>query len=182
MIAIYNRSTLSRNDNFPGVLINAAEVNYLLSEYYLKAGNASAAWDAYESGVKESIDYYYLLRSVSNDNTAASVTAPTASEIDSYTSGLAVDWALATTTAARLKLIATQKWIHYSIVQPLEGWAELRRLDAPTLTFWTDDANAQKQPPVRWYYPSSEATYNTTNYETVKSKDNLTTKIFWDIN
>lgn len=42
-IAIYNRSTFSRNDYFPGVLISASEVNFLLSAYYLAAENSGTA-------------------------------------------------------------------------------------------------------------------------------------------
>jgi hypothetical protein len=181
-LSILNRSTFSRNDNFPGVLINASEISFLLSEYYLKTGNTADAQKAYETGITQSIEYYYLLRSVTNDNTAPAVTEPTSASITAYIETPAVNWTGATTTTAKLKLIATQKWIHYSIVQPIEGWSEIRRLDAPTFTFWTDDANAQKQPPVRWYYPSSEATYNTANYQAVKAGDNLSTKIFWDLN
>jgi hypothetical protein len=179
-IAIYNRSTISRNDNFPGILINAAEISFLLAEYYLKAGSTTLAKTAYENGIKLSIEYYYLLRSISNDNTAGTLTPTNTTEINAYLVNVSFDAAI--TTAAKLKLIATQKWIHYSVVQPLEGWAEMRRLDAPTFTFWTDNANAQKQPPVRWFYPSVEATYNTANYNSVKSADNLSTRIFWDIN
>ncbi|HAT92612.1 MAG TPA: SusD/RagB family nutrient-binding outer membrane lipoprotein, partial [Sphingobacterium sp.] len=42
-IAIYNRSTYSRNEYFPGLLITASEVNYLLAEYYNRTGNNAAA-------------------------------------------------------------------------------------------------------------------------------------------
>jgi hypothetical protein len=34
-ISIYNRSTLSRNQFFPGILMNASEVHFLIAEYYL---------------------------------------------------------------------------------------------------------------------------------------------------
>jgi hypothetical protein len=37
-------------------------------------------------------------------------------------------------------------------------------------------------PPSRWIYPNSERVYNTDNYNTVSGEDNLTTKIFWDVN
>jgi hypothetical protein len=181
-IAIYNRSTLSRNDFFPGVLITAAEVSFLAAEYYLKANNLTAAKTAYEAGIKQSIEGYYLYRSLSNDNTAGALTPTNNTEIATYTASAGVNWTLAATNADKLKLIATQKWLHYSVVQPIESWAEVRRLNAPVLTFWQDDASAQKLPPNRWVYPSSEITYNAANYETVKSSDNLTTKIFWDIN
>jgi hypothetical protein len=179
-IAIYNRSTLSRNQFFPGALINAAEVSFLVAEYYLGAGNDAAAKTAYETGIKQSIDYYYKLRTISNDNTVAAPSAPTVGEISNYLASAGVSWSGAATNAAKLTLIATQKWLHYSVVQPNENWAETRRLDAPTFNFLPDNSSIQKTPPMRWLYPSSENTYNTANYNVVKAKDNLTTKIFWD--
>ena len=78
-------------------------------------------------------------------------------------------------------MIATQKWLHYNVVQPYENWAETRRLDLPKFNFQEDNANQQKLPPNRWAYPSSELVYNTENYGAVKAKDNLATKIFWDV-
>lgn len=182
-LAIYNRTTFSRNQYFPGELINAAEVSFLLSEYYLNANNDAAAKTAYETGIKQSIAYYYNLRSISNDNTDSIAGASTAStaEISTYLASPAVSWDAASTTAAKLTLIATQKWLHFSIVQPVENWAETRRLDAPALTFWSDNSSIQKQPPYRWLYPTSENTYNTKNYQAVQANDKLTTKIFWDV-
>ncbi|MGZ8541228.1 MAG: SusD/RagB family nutrient-binding outer membrane lipoprotein [Chitinophagaceae bacterium] len=180
-LSIYNRSTLSRNEFFPGVLINAAEVSFLVAEAYLKAGNDAAAKTAYNNGISQSIKYYYLLRTFSNDNTAGPLTPTDDAEIATYIAKAQVNWDNAATSADKLKLLATQKWIHFSVVQPLENWAEIRRLDAPAFSFEVDNANSQKQPPYRWFYANSEQTYNTSNYETVKAKDNLATKIFWDV-
>lgn len=181
-IAIYNRSTLSRNINFPGVLMNAAEVSYLAAEAYLKAGNNGAAKTAYNDGISKSVKYYYALRDLSKDNASGVLTPTSDAEINTYIGATAINWDNATTPQDRLKLIAAQKWIHYSVVQLPESWAELRRLDAPVFSFQTDDSNLQKVPPVRWFYPGEEQTYNTNNYNTVKAKDNLNTKIFWDAN
>jgi hypothetical protein len=181
-LAIYNRSTLSRNVYFPGVIINAAEVSFLKAEYYLKAANAAQAQAAYETGIKQSVEYYYWLRTLSTDNTAGALTPAGSAEINNYITGAGVNWANATTTADRLKLIATQKWIHFSVVQPYESWAEIRRLDAPAFNFLPDAGNAQTQPPYRWMYPTNESVYNPDNYAAVRSKDKLTTKIFWDLN
>lgn len=180
MISIYNRSTFSRNQYFPGVLMTASEVSFLKAEGLLKAGSDALAKNAYEDGIRKSIAFYYGLRSLSNDNVAGPLTPFTEAEITAYLNSPGVSWSLAASAAEKLKLIATQKWIHFSIVQPLESWAEIRRLDAPVFNFEVDNANAQKQPPYRWIYPSTEQTYNTANYEAVRSKDNLTTKIFWD--
>ncbi len=180
-LSIYNRSTLSRNQYFPGILINASEVNYLLAEYYLNAGNDAAARTAYETGIKQSIEYYYWLRGLSNDNTVASPAIPTVTEINNYLAAPAIAWTGAATKAAKLNLIATQKWIHFNVVQPVENWTEIRRLKLPVLSFWSDNSGIQKLPPSRWLYPTSENTYNTANYANVKANDNLSTKIFWDV-
>jgi hypothetical protein len=180
-IAIYNRSTLSRNEFFPGVLITAAEVNLLIAEYYLKAGNNTAAEAAYYKAIEESIEQYYDIRAISNDDEAGAVTEPTAGEISTYKADPEVSWANAATSDAKLELIAEQKWIHFNVIQPIEGWAELRRLDLPNFTFLEDDANTQSLPPYRWLYAPSENTYNTENYSAVRSEDNLTTRLFWDV-
>jgi hypothetical protein len=180
-MSIYNRSTLSRNQYFPGVLINAAEVYFLKAEYYVKAGNDSEARNAYNKGIDQSVKQYYLFRQVSNDNTAGSVNPANDAEIQAYQNAPLVSWNAATSPEAKMKLIATQKWLHYSVVQPLESWAELRRLDQLDLKFEVDNTNNQKQPPVRWLYANSENVYNTQNYNAVRAKDNLTTKLFWDV-
>jgi tetratricopeptide (TPR) repeat protein len=180
-ISIYNRSTFSRNEFFPGVLISAAEINLLIAEYYLKAGNDGGAKAAYNKAIEESIDQYYDIRAISNDNVAGSVATPGAVEIIGYQTSPSVSWDAATSSAQKVALIATQKWIHYNIVQPLEGWAELRRLDVLDFTFLEDASNTQKLPPYRWLYAPTENTYNAANYAAVKGEDNLSTRIFWDL-
>jgi len=179
-IAIYNRSTLSRNKFFPGVLINAAEVSFLKAEGYLKAGNATAAQTAYETGVRQSAEFYANVRKLSGDNTAGTAAAVTTTELDTYLAKPAISWTAAATTAAKWKLIAYQKWVHFNVVQSLENWAETRRLKLVQLSFKAD-VTAQTTPPTRWFYPSAEPVYNVTNYSAVKAGDNLSTKLFWDV-
>ncbi|MCU0468481.1 MAG: SusD/RagB family nutrient-binding outer membrane lipoprotein [Arcicella sp.] len=176
----YNRSTFSRNQFFPGILINAAEISFFIAEFQLKNGNNTAAKTAYENGIRLSTEAYYKYRTLSNDNTVVAPTVATSTEIQNYLNATNVNWANAKTDAERLNLIATQKWIHYGILQQTENWAEMRRLDLPKLLFQADNSSNQKLPPLRWVYPSSEAVYNTVNYNEIKSKDNLATKIFWD--
>ena len=177
-LSIYNRSTLTRNQYFPGVLINAAEVSFILAEYYNKAGNSALAKSSYETGVRQSIEFYYKMRALSNDNTAIALVATTDAEATAYLAAADISW---DTNTDKISLIATQKWLHFNVVQAYDGWAELRRLDFPKFTFQADNTDPQTQPPVRWFYPSSENVYNTANYSTVKGKDNLNTKIFWDV-
>ena len=179
-IARYNRSTLTQNVYLPGVLINAAEVHFMLAEYYLKSGNDATAKAEYEAGITQSINYYYWLRTLSGSSVSGPLTPLEANEISDYLSAAGVSWTAATTADAKLSRIATQKWINYSVLQPMEAWAEIRRLDMPVLHF-LPDAGSQKLPPTRWLYSTNEITYNTANYEAVQSKNYLNTKIFWDV-
>ncbi len=182
MIARYNWSTLSRNQYFPGVLITAPEISFFAAEAALKGGQSAVAKAAYEDGIKKSIEFYYWLRSISNDNASPALVPTNATEVNNYIGSAGVKWDNAATDADKLKLLATQKWIHYSVVELVESWAEQRRLDAPSFNFEVDNSNTQKLPPYRWFYAGSEQTYNTENYEAVRAKDNLSTKIFWDVN
>lgn len=181
VVSKYNTSTFSRNQFFPGVLINAAEVNFLKAEAYLNASNDAMAKASYEAAITQSVNYYYQIRSFSADaGTAPTLVPLNAAEITAYLDKPAVKWANATTKVQKLALIATQKWIHFSIIQLNESWAEIRRLDMPGLSFKVDNANAQTLPPNRWFYPNSEVTSNSVNYQAVKGSDNLNTKVFWD--
>ncbi|WP_317166501.1 SusD/RagB family nutrient-binding outer membrane lipoprotein [Spirosoma terrae] len=182
-IAIYNRYTLSRNQFFPGILINAPQINLIKAEYYLRSGNDASAKTAYETAIRQSVQFYNGILALTNATGITGSPVPTAASdasITAYIAGTGVNWSSATNATDKLKLIATQKWLHYNLVQPYENWADIRRLDYPTLSFQTDNANNQTLPPVRWPIPSNEITYNGANYAAVKATDNLTTKIFWD--
>ncbi len=182
ILARYNRSTLSQNIYIPGMIINAAEVNFLLSEYYLNAGNDASAMATYEAGINQSIQYYYWLRTISNQSTdTASLIPPTTAEINAYIASGGVSWANATTSAEKLNRIAIQKWINYNVLEPDECWAEIRRLKLPALNFAADNSGLQSLPPNRWVIPSDEITFNSANYAAVAADDKLSTKIFWDV-
>ncbi|GAB3694929.1 SusD/RagB family nutrient-binding outer membrane lipoprotein [Spirosoma flavus] len=181
-VAIYNRWTFSHNQFFPGIIINAAQMNLIKSEYYLRTGNDASAKTAYETAISQSVQFYNDILALTNATgvTSAKPTPATTASVTAYVAGKGVSWSSATTSADKLKLIATQKWLHYNITQPYENWADIRRLDYPVLSFQTDNANNQTQPPVKWTIPGNEVTYNTANYEAVRSTDKLTTKLFWD--
>lgn len=180
-LARYNRSTLTQNIFIPGMLINAAEVNFLLAEYYLNSGSDASAKSAYEVGINQSIDYYYWVRTISNDNTAGPLAPTSTVEKNVFLASPGVAWAVAGTTANKMNLIATQKWINYNVLEPTECWTEIRRLKLPVLTFVADNSGIQSLPPNRWVLPSDEITYNAVNYQKVAANDKLTTKIFWDV-
>ncbi|WP_215223585.1 SusD/RagB family nutrient-binding outer membrane lipoprotein [Echinicola shivajiensis] len=181
-LSIYNRSTVSRNQYFPGVIVTAAEVHLMAAEYYLKEGQDAMAKSHYEEAIKQSIGFYEYLRSITNNTIAAAPVVPTEESINTYLEMEQVSWDAATSVDEKLTLIAEQKWLHYNVVQPNENWTEIRRLKKLDLDFWVDNSNQQSTPPSRWMYPGSEQTYNTDNYAKVQGEDKLTNNIFWDVN
>lgn len=181
-LTIYNRSTISRNQYFPGLLITAPEVYFFAAEYYLKNGQDAMAQAAYEAAVATSTDLYVYLRGISNNGDSPAAVVPTVGDIEAYLAQDAVSWTAAGSNDAKLKLIAEQKWLHFNVINPNENWAEMRRLDLVDLEFWVDQSNQQSLPPYRWNYPGSEQTYNTENYAVVQPNDKLTNSLFWDMN
>lgn len=180
-VAIYNRYVTNYNQFFPGIIINAPEVNLIKAEYYLRSGNDASAKTAYETAIGQSMDFYNRINNVSNAAQGVKPANVTTAEATAYIAGNGVSWAKATTAAQKLELIAGQKWVHYNLVQPYENWADIRRLNMPTLSFWVDNNNNQTLPPVRLNYPGNEITYNPANYAAVRENDKLTTKLFWDV-
>jgi hypothetical protein len=78
--------------------------------------------------------------------------------------------------------IATQKWIDFNVMQAQQAWAEWRRTKMPVLSFPTDaSSNLSPNVPTKLLYPSTESILNSVNYQSVKSTDNVTSKVFWDV-
>ncbi len=177
MISQYNRSTMSNNQSFPGLLISAAEVDFIKAEIHHLAGNDSEAKTSYENGIKNSTEFYYYVRTLSGDQVAGTSEPWTEEELSATMSSPEVSW---DSNSDKMKIIATQKWLHFNIIQPYESWAEQRRLDQPKFEYWVDQNSEQPQPPVRWTIPINEQTYNPDNYNAVKADDGLNNPLFWD--
>ncbi len=183
LIAQFNRGTYARNRFFPGLIINAAEVDLYKAEYYLNDGDDAMAKAAYEMSVTNSVDHYVRIRALTNDpGPAPAPTTPTAGDISTYLAGADVSWDAAATDDEKLALIAKQKWVHYNIIQPYENWAEFRRLGKIDLVFQPDNGNNQTLPPIRFNIPGPEQTFNEVNYGRIAADDDLNNPIFWDVN
>lgn len=174
-ITTYNRSTYSRNEKFPGILMTASEVKFLISEFRLRSGNDAAARTSFEDGIKASIEMQQKIRTLSNNNDVTAPSIPTVEQINHYISN--VGWA-----GNKLQLIGMQKWLHFNIIQSIENWSEVRRLDYPIFAFRVAPSDRQKTVPVKWNIAQSELSNNRTNYDVIKDQDNVNTKLFWDVN
>ncbi len=174
----------------PGVLMNYAEVEFLLAEAALKNWNVHGTGTVkshFEKGVRASMqwlnDYYLQAADKISD-----------AETTTFINGLAK--ALADNPK---EAINTQAWILH-FMNPSEAWANLRRSDYPTLQdrsqlakfdgFTYDDENMNT--PTRLRYPILENQYNSKNYNeaierigTKNSKgeyvDDWHHRLWWDI-
>ena len=114
-------------------------------------------------------------------------------DIDAYVSSIMATSPLATPASAR-EAINLQAWILH-MMNPAEGWANLRRADYPVLAdrtkldkftsdFTYDDDNLTT--PVRLCYPILEKKYNGENYKEALSrmggKDDWHHRMWWDVN
>jgi hypothetical protein len=86
--------------------------------------------------------------------------------------------------AKAMEQIGTQKWVAL-FDQGLQANFEWRRIGYPVLVAPVD-ADNEKKIPVRVYYPSDEYSRNKSNVEAavtrIGGKDDMNTKVWWDVN
>lgn len=144
--------------DFPGSLIDVAEVQFLLAE---------AAERGYSVGGTAGVFYTNAVTASILDwgGTLASATIYLAQPSVAY----------ATATGTWKQKIGTQKWLAlYN--RGLDAWVENRRLDYPQLP---EAADAQTDFPVRFTYPIKEQNVNNVNRAAAATKiggDNVNTK------
>ncbi|MEO5976875.1 MAG: SusD/RagB family nutrient-binding outer membrane lipoprotein [Chryseolinea sp.] len=174
--AILDSVTFLLNSQLPGVVMTVAEVDFLKAEVFERWGGGDAAL-AYEQGLRHSISFYFHLNHL---NTFASrkLSPPSEQTITTFLQRPGVHYG--GSQSDRLNLIYTQKWAHFSFLQSIDAWSELRRTNQPEIEFLPAPLSGFELPPSRLDYPTSEKTFNP-NYTKVKGKDRRTGKIFWDI-
>lgn len=171
----------------PGILMTSAEVDFLLAEAITKGWNVTGtADDHFKAGIKASMQ---LL----NKHYLTDEAIMQQADIDAYVTSIMATSPLATPASAR-EAINLQAWILH-MMNPAEGWANLRRADYPVLAdrtkldkftsdFTYDDDNLTT--PVRLCYPILEKKYNGENYKEALSrmggKDDWHHRMWWDVN
>lgn len=150
--------------SFPALLLDYAEVEFILAEAAERWGILGTAADHYHKAIEASISYW----------------GGSSDEVQSYINQPAVNYASA--TGDWKQKIATQKWIAlYN--RGLDAWTEWRRLDFPKL----NSAIGAVKPgiiPSRLAYPQSEYTLNSINLNAAIQKlgaDAVDKKLFWDL-
>lgn len=152
--------------DFPGMIMDFAEVNFILAEAAQRGATVGmSAAEYYEEGIRASMEYWE---------------AGTTSEIDDYIDAHpynAADWQ---------QSIGVQKYIAL-YMQGFQGWAEYRRLDFTGILVMPVSGPLIDidQVPVRRTYPPDEQTLNKANYTAAvesQGADDYETKVWWDVN
>lgn len=161
-------SDMIKETTFPGTLMEASEINFLLAEASARGysvGNNTEYY--YNKAIEASFDFWGI------GNQAAS-----------YLANPSVSYTTAPGATYKEK-IGIQAWIAL-FNRGFEGWTTWRRLDYPNLVA---PANAFPEAygtvPKRFTYPINEQTVNGNNWNEASAAiggDKLNTKLFWDIN
>jgi hypothetical protein len=150
------------NPTLPGVTMSYAELNFLLAE---------AANEGYISGGLAAANQYY----------ADGITASMAWHGLSASAFLAQDGIALTSQADGRTKIGTQKWLSL-FGQGFEAWTEWRRTKVPALQPVIEHEPQVGAIPRRYYYPTTEPSFNKTNYEAASASiggDLLTASLIW---
>lgn len=168
-------------------LMLAAEAYFLQSEAQLKGFIPGDYIESYYAGITASFAYIYK-----DENEA--ITEPVDPLVQTYLADNAgnrlVEIEVAATDAERLEAIITQKYIALNMINSDEAWNEYRRTGypatqlggAPEFDIASNKSSITSRPdrlPTRILYPSSEQSYNASNYVTINHASDL---IFWDPN
>jgi len=152
------------NADFPALMLDYAETEFNLAEAAARGWIGGSAATHYNNGILASMDYWGVAQ--------ADATAYTLLPNVLYTGGA---------LPVQLQQIALQKYLAlYN--RGVDAWIETRRLDYPVLTPGPD---ANSDFPVRFTYPINEQNINEDNYNqasTAIGGDDLTTKLFFDVN
>lgn len=152
--------TIFEDPTLEGVILDYAEVEFLIAEAAARGLVAEDAEAHFNAGVTASIEYW--------GGTAAEAQAYLAQPNVAYN---AANWE---------ESIGIQKWIAlYN--RGFEAWVTWRRLDVPELP---NAVESGLPVPLRFTYPRGEADLNLENLNAASSAiggDELSTPVFWDV-
>ncbi|MDR3129156.1 MAG: SusD/RagB family nutrient-binding outer membrane lipoprotein [Tannerellaceae bacterium] len=165
-------ATFSRNAEFPGLLITAAEVSFIKAEAFLKGYATGNAQEAFETAVTQSIDLYFRINATATYRQPTP--KPTGNDIAAF---VTQKWEA---YESKEEAVRVQKWLHFSLLDMIEAWNHIRRTGIPELTF-TEDMESIEYPHVfqRLRYPTDERNNNSDKYAAYQAEDSYYGKIFW---
>lgn len=174
------------------VLMLEAEAQFLLAEARLKNFLAGDYATAYYRGITASFEYIFKNEgeTIVNPSATKTITNMVANYLATNDNNKLVEIEAAVSDAERLRAIITQKYIAMNMITSDEAYNEFRRTGfpetvpggAPVFDIASNKSSITDRfdrLPTRILYPSSEQSYNATNWRLIDPHVDL---IFWDPN
>ncbi len=158
----------------PDFWVTYAQTSLLLAEAAHRGWIEGTAQTYYENAIRADMEVYSLY---------PNSTPISDEEVNAYLSNPDVDFTQASSDEDVLNLINTQYWI-VNLRNGTEAFANFRRSGYPELSPNTYNNNLQGGFVRRLSYPDYEASSNEENYHAAVAAiggDNLTTRVFWDV-
>jgi hypothetical protein len=166
-----------QTDAFTGIIMNVAEVDFILAEAAARGWIASTGENYYYKGVADQLNYW-IPTLYPNGNDAAVRTFATAGDFD-WDNSFPLD-NLTPGSQSKLQLIHLQKYYALFLVD-FQQWFEYRRTKHPFLPAGTNLLNGGKMPARMPYTVLTQST-NPTNYKNVlasQGPDDVNTLVWW---
>jgi hypothetical protein len=153
-------------------IMTSFESMFLYAEAVARGWIAGTDSVAYKAAVTESFNWLGVPNA---DSAAASYMANNADA--NY-----IPANIGSTPLSKATFIAYQKYLALPMIDPLEAYADLRRLNMLKNTSYISQFSGRLSNtlPVRLLYPQSEYTTNATNVNAEGTIDQFTTKLFWE--
>jgi hypothetical protein len=167
-------SDLMVSASLPGIMMDYAQVEFMMAEAAERGWAVSGAQTHYDAGVTASIEFWTDL----NGSPAST------GDITAYLAKDSVNYTHASSGANYKEKIGRQKWIAL-FNQGIQGWAEWRRLDFGVLQLPADGNLEGTGIPKRMKYAQDEQTLNSGNYSSAvaaQGADTQDTRVWWDVN
>lgn len=172
-----NSGVTLQTDPYTGIIMNCAEVDFILAEAAAKGWISGTGESYYLKGIADAINYWLPTRftSVSDPALASYVVA---ADIN-WNNNLPLENS-AINSSSKMQLIHLQKYYAMFLVD-FQQWIEYRRTGHPFLPKGTGLANGGKMPS-RLNYPLVTQSTNPTSYKNavaVQGADDINTLVWW---
>jgi len=172
-----NAAVTLQTDPNTGIIMNCAEVDFILAEAAAKGWINGTGESYYTKGIADALNYWL----------PAKFTSTSDPDLISYINGADIEWndslPLDNATAgapSKMELIQLQKYYANFLVD-FQEWIEYRRTGHPILPKGTGLANGGKMP-ARLNYPLASQSTNPTSYRNAvaaQGPDNINTLVWW---
>jgi hypothetical protein len=153
-----------------GILMNYAELQFILAEAAVKGWINGSAANYYNAGIANAINYWV----------PAFTTSTSSAAFTSYVTGADIDWDNTQSTEGKMEQIHLQKYFSLFLVD-MQQWFEYRRTGHPILPKGAGLRNGGVMP-ARMTYPVYVQSANPTSYQlavAAQGADAINTNVWW---